>query len=138
MAKSLNKQQLVTVVSMMMIAEMESRDYTLEEADEEVLKSYLEDHTVDGLVDMVNDIPGATDNYLSYIESEEQEEDQVDENDAPSVESMKEILDNLHVGFNMVPGLGAGYAADEEDLKALRVFVAGALAVKGAIQAYMS
>lgn len=138
MSKSLNKQQLVNVVSMMMVAEMESRDYTLEEADEETLKSYLEDHTVDGLVDMVNDIPGATDNYLSCIESEEQEEDQVDENGAPSAESMKEILDNLHVGFNMVPGLGAGYASDEEDLKALRVFVAGALAVKGAIQAYMS
>lgn len=137
MAKSLNKQQLVNVVSMMMVAEMESRDYTLEEADKEVLKSYLEEQTVEDLVDIVGDISGATDEYIDYIESEEQSEDQMDEDDAPSVEDMKEILDNLHAGFNMVPGLGAGYAADEEDLKALRVFVAGALAVKGAIQAYV-
>ena len=138
MAKSLNKQQLVNVVSMMMVAEMVSRDYTLEEADKEVLKSYLEDQTVEDLVDMVSDIPGATDDYIDYIESEEQSEDPVDEDDVPSAEDMKEILDNLHAGFNMVPGLGAGFAADEEDLKALRVFVAGALAVKGAIHAYMS
>ena len=41
--------------------------------------------------------------------------------------NIEEIVDNLHVGFNFVPGVGAGYCSDELDLMKMKEFVRGAL-----------
>lgn len=39
---------------------------------------------------------------------------------------MVEIINNMQVGFNVVPGMGVGYASNEEDLEKMKQFVYGA------------
>lgn len=57
---------------------------------------------------------------------EEKEEVNVTEGNVPEM-NIEEIVDSLHVGFNFVPGVGAGYCSDELDLMKMKEFVRGAL-----------
>lgn len=45
-------------------------------------------------------------------------------------ETIEEVVENLHIGFNYVPGIGVGYCRDEEDLARMKDFVRGGLAVQ--------
>lgn len=56
----------------------------------------------------------------------EAQEQGVDED--PTID-IEEIVDSLKVGFNLVPGVGAGYCSNEEDLQNMKEFVRGALTV---------
>lgn len=39
---------------------------------------------------------------------------------------MAEAINSMKVGFNVVPGMGVGYASNEEDLEKMKQFVYGA------------
>ena len=52
-----------------------------------------------------------------------------DEEETPE-EQINSIVDNLHVGFNFVPGVGFGYCSDEADLERMKDFVRGGVAVQ--------
>ena len=135
MAKSLNKEQLINVVVALVAAELNEKH-----VDEDDFRDFLETYTVEELVEATSDVDNVTnlvDEYEDYNSPEGNDLEDDQEDDDLTEESMQDILDNLHVGYNVVPGLGAGYASDEEDLKNLKVFVAGALAVKGAIQTFL-
>lgn len=43
---------------------------------------------------------------------------------------IEEIVQSLKVGYNMVPGIGAGWCSNEEDLENLRNYIRGALTAK--------
>ena len=48
---------------------------------------------------------------------------------------MEEKLQELHTGFNFIPGIGFGYCKDEEDLAKMREFIRGAMAVSMILKA---
>lgn len=49
--------------------------------------------------------------------------------------TLEEIIGNLHVGLNFIPGLGVAYAADEEDLTKMKKYLQGWLVISTALQA---
>ena len=58
----------------------------------------------------------------------EDNDEVLSEKDEPSVEEkINETCDSLKKGFNFIPGIGAGYARDEEDLAKMKEFVRGSL-----------
>lgn len=77
---------------------------------------------------------------LRYVEDVEEDDDDdvVSEEDdgnlaqrkAKAEAKVSEVVDNLKVGLNIIPGLGACWARDEEDLEHMKEFVRGALAVQ--------
>lgn len=42
------------------------------------------------------------------------------------------MVNNMKVGMNVLPGIGAGYASDEADLERMKQFVLGTLAAAAA------
>lgn len=61
-------------------------------------------------------------NEESYREAQEEEKKSQEE-------VIQEAVDNLHTGFNFIPGIGFGYCKDEEDLAKMREFVRGGMTV---------
>ena len=55
--------------------------------------------------------------------------DPEEEVDDPT-QDIDEIVNNLKIGFNFVPGIGVGYCRNEEDLNRMRDFVRGGMAVQ--------
>lgn len=49
-----------------------------------------------------------------------------EEEDDPT-QDIDEIVNNLKVGFNYVPGIGVGYCSNQEDLEAMKNFVRGGM-----------
>lgn len=125
MAKSLNKQQLVNVMVTLMTVEFANRGVEVEKED---LQEWLEEATVEELVEATQHVGEACDSFLEDPEPEVEEEM---EDEEPAAEaSLQDILDNLHVGINVVPGLGVGYAGSEEDLSKMKAFLVGAWVTK--------
>lgn len=60
-----------------------------------------------------------------YLEDQKEEEDEPVEQDG--VRDLREEIENLKVGVNVIPGVGIAVAKDEEDLKALKEHLRGAL-----------
>lgn len=70
------------------------------------------------------DLTGNFDEDLEYLKELWEEEEVADE------ENIEEVVENLHIGFNYVPGIGVGYCSDEEDLARMKDFVRGGMAVR--------
>lgn len=74
--------------------------------------------------------------YLKEVWRGEEEDFQPVEEDEPVDETQSitqdidEIVNNLKIGFNFVPGIGVGYCRNEEDLNRMRDFVRGGMAVQ--------
>lgn len=68
---------------------------------------------------------------------EDLDEDELEEEDSEKgeslIETFQEMIDGLHVGVNLIPGLGIAVANDEEDLKALKEHLQGWLQIAGAL-----
>ena len=62
------------------------------------------------------------------IVDEDDEDEDENENDAQSVtDRIEKTVAALKIGYNFVPGIGAGWCRNEEDLEKMRDFVRGAL-----------
>lgn len=95
----------------------------VENVDRELLNNILDDpeaweetddYSFEGDVDCLTDL------YLEREEEEIPEEKGFD---------FQEMIDNLHVGVNLIPGMGIAVAKDEEDLKAMKDYLKGWLEV---------
>lgn len=69
--------------------------------------------------------------YLEQLEEENQEDSYQEEDREMDLQMQMDNIDNivnsLHVGYNFVEGVGAGYASNEEDLNKMKEFVRGFL-----------
>lgn len=63
------------------------------------------------------------DNVQFLVWMYEQEVPQEEEKEPTFEEKFEEALSKLQVGFNFVPGLGVGYAKDEDDLEAMKAWL---------------
>ena len=63
--------------------------------------------------------------YLIHIWDIKTDGEDLDEKSVE--EEIEEEIAKLHVGFNVIDGIGAGYVRDEEDLENFKLFVRGAL-----------
>lgn len=78
-----------------------------------------------------NDLTGNFDEDLEYLKGIWEEEEVVDEEDTETPEeNIEEVVENLKIGFNYVPGIGVGYCCNEEDLARMKDFVRGGMAVQ--------
>ena len=110
---------------------------------EGVEKEVLAELTTDDLVDLVSRLIEDEDDALASLDEivaafiqdrfghlltpDEEEMDDDDDDEQPEMD-IETIVNSLHVGYNEVPGVGAGYCNDEKDLQNMKMFVAGALA----------
>lgn len=114
------------------------RDMDIEATEDEVFD-------VINTIDITGNWDADTDTLLhkciSLAEEAQYEEEAEDENEEPcdgplgciaeekkAVEArIDEIVGSLKVGYNFIPGIGAGWCSSEEDLEKMRDFVRGAL-----------
>lgn len=76
-----------------------------------------DDYSFEGDVECLSDL---------YFDNLKEEEEEVPEEKGFDFE---EMIDSLHVGVNLVPGMGIAVAKDEEDLKAMKEYLRGWLQV---------
>lgn len=75
-------------------------------------------------------------NFLVESWLEDNDEVLSEEDEEKSVEEeINETCDSLKIGFNFIPGIGAGYARDEEDLAKMKEFVRGSLTMAAMMRA---
>jgi len=99
--------------------------------DRNILNSEDDRAKVKNLISEVEeDLIGNFDEDLEYLIHiwEYDTEGETEVQDEKSVEEeIEEEIAKLHVGFNVIDGIGAGYVRDEEDLENFKLFVRGAL-----------
>ena len=96
--------------------------------DQNILNSEDDRAEIKDLIHEVEDeLSGNFDEDLEYLKGL-WEEEVVDE-ETPE-ENIEEVVGNLHIGFNYVPGIGVGYCRNEEDLARMKDFVRGGMAVQ--------
>lgn len=68
-------------------------------------------------------------NFLveAWLDDNDEVVSEEDEPEKTVEEGINEACDSLKIGFNFIPGIGAGYARDEEDLAKMKEFVRGSL-----------
>lgn len=78
-----------------------------------------------------HELSGNFDEDLEYLKGLWEEEEVVSEEDTETPEeNIEEVVGNIHIGFNYIPGIGVGFCRDEEDLARMKDFVRGGLAVQ--------
>lgn len=101
------------------INEMFDRNVLNSEADREKAKEQLDileqNEELTGIFD--EDVSTAIEAWKEVKQEEEREN------------NLESLLEQLHVGYNFVPGLGFGYVRDEEDLEHLKRFIRGQVAM---------
>lgn len=100
--------------------------------DQNILNSEDDRAEIKDLIHEVEDeLSGNFDEDLEYLQGLWATEKAVEEEDTETPEeTIEEVVENLHIGFNYVPGIGVGYCRDEEDLARMKDFVRGGLAVQ--------
>lgn len=100
--------------------------------DQNILNSEDDRAEIKDLIHEVEDeLSGNFDEDLEYLKGLWEEEEVVSEEDTETPEeNIEEVVGNLHIGFNYVPGIGVGFCRDEEDLARMKDFVRGGLAVQ--------
>lgn len=80
---------------------------------------------------------GNFDEDLEYLkELWEKEGPVLEEKDEPEDETqnIEDVVNNLKIGFNFIPGIGVGFCSNEKDLEAMKNFVRGGMAVQKMIE----
>ena len=98
--------------------EIKKRGYGIGYEDLQDLVSELED-------DLSEDFQADVDTVVECYLEGQKEEDEPEEQDG--VRNLREEIDNLKVGVNVIPGVGIAVASDEKDLEALKEHLRGAL-----------
>lgn len=77
-----------------------------------------------------HNLTGNFEEDLEYLKDLWEEEKVVEEEVDDPTQDIDEIVNNLKIGFNFVPGIGVGYCRNEEDLNRMRDFVRGGMAIQ--------
>ena len=108
--------------------------------DQNILKSEDDRDYIKGLLyedGYEADLNGNFDEDLEHLKEVWEEEGPVlEEKDKPEDETqnIEDVVDNLKIGFNFIPGIGVGFCSNEKDLEAMKNFVRGGIAVQKMIK----
>lgn len=108
--------------------------------DQNILKSEDDRDYIKGLLyedGYEADLNGNFDEDLEYLKEVWEEEGPVlEETDEPEDETqnIEDVVNNLKVGFNFIPGIGVGFCSNEKDLEAMKNFVRGGMAIQKMIE----
>ena len=70
--------------------------------------------------------------HLKEVWEEEGPQPVVEEED--ETQNIEDVVNNLKIGFNFIPGIGVGFCSNEKDLEAMKNFVRGGMAVQKMIE----
>ena len=108
--------------------------------DQNILKSEDDREYIKGLIyedGYGEELNGNFDEDLEYLkELWEKEGPVLEEKDEPEDETqnIEDIVNNIKIGFNFIPGIGVGFCSNEKDLEAMKNFVRGGMAVQKMIE----
>lgn len=108
--------------------------------DQNILKSEDDRDYIKGLIyedGYGEELNGNFDEDLEYLkELWEKEGPVLEETDEPEDETqnIEDIVNNIKIGFNFIPGIGVGFCSNEKDLEAMKNFVRGGMAVQKMIE----
>ena len=110
-----------------LINEMFDQNILKSEDDRDYIKGLLYE---DGYGEELN---GNFDEDLEYLkELWEKEGPVLEEKD--ETQNIEDVVNNLKIGFNFIPGIGVGFCSNEKDLEAMKNFVRGGMAVQKMIE----
>ena len=78
------------------------------------------------------ELTGNFDEDLEYLRKVWEGEPALEETD--ETQNIEDIVNNLKIGFNFIPGIGVGFCSNEKDLEAMKNFVRGGMAVQKMIE----
>ena len=108
--------------------------------DQNILKSEDDRDYIKGLIyedGYEADLNGNFDEDLEYLKEVWEEEGPVlEEKDKPEDETqnIEDVVNNIKIGFNFIPGIGVGFCSNEKDLEAMKNFVRGGMAIQKMIE----
>ena len=108
--------------------------------DQNILKSEDDRDYIKGLLyedGYEADLNGNFDEDLEHLKEVWEEEGPVlEEKDKPEDETqnIEDVVNNIKIGFNFIPGIGVGFCSNEKDLEAMKNFVRGGMAVQKMIE----
>ena len=108
--------------------------------DQNILKSEDDREYIKGLIyedGYGEELNGNFDEDLEYLkELWEKEGPVLEETDEPEDETqnIEDIVNNIKIGFNFIPGIGVGFCSNEKDLEAMKNFVRGGMAIQKMIE----
>ena len=108
--------------------------------DQNILKSEDDRDYIKGLLyedGYEADLNGNFDEDLEYLkEVWEKEGPVLEETDEPENETqnIEDVVNNIKIGFNFIPGIGVGFCSNEKDLEAMKNFVRGGMAIQKMIE----
>ena len=108
--------------------------------DQNILKSEDDRDYIKGLIyedGYGEELNGNFDEDLEYLkELWEKEGPVLEEKDEPEDETqnIEDVVNNIKIGFNFIPGIGVGFCSNEKDLEAMKNFVRGGMAVQKMIE----
>ena len=108
--------------------------------DQNILKSEDDRENIKGLIyedGYGEELNGNFDEDLEYLEELWEKEGPVlEETDEPvdETQSIEDVVNNIKIGFNFIPGIGVGFCSNEKDLEAMKNFVRGGMAIQKMIE----
>ena len=108
--------------------------------DQNILKSEVDRDCIKGLIyedGYGEDLNGNFDEDLEYLkEVWEKGGRGLEETDEPvdETQNIEDIVNNIKIGFNFIPGIGVGFCSNEKDLEAMKNFVRGGMAIQKMIE----
>ena len=108
--------------------------------DQNILKSEDDRDYIKGLLyedGYEADLNGNFDEDLEHLKEVWEEEGPVlEEKDKPEDETqnIEDVVNNIKIGFNFIPGIGIGFCSNEKDLEAMKNFVRGGMAIQKMIE----
>lgn len=104
--------------------------------DQNILKSEDDREYIKGLIyedGYGEELNGNFDEDLEYLkELWEKEGPVLEEED--ETQSIEDVVNNIKIGFNFIPGIGVGFCSNEKDLEAMKNFVRGGMAIQKMIE----
>ena len=104
--------------------------------DQNILKSEDDRENIKGLIyedGYGEELNGNFDEDLEYLkELWEKEGPVLEEED--ETQNIEDIVNNIKIGFNFIPGIGVGFCSNEKDLEAMKNFVRGGMTVQKMIE----
>lgn len=104
--------------------------------DQNILKSEDDREYIKGLIyedGYGEELNGNFDEDLEYLkELWEKEGPVLEEED--ETQNIEDVVNNIKIGFNFIPGIGVGFCSNEKDLEAMKNFVRGGMAIQKMIE----
>lgn len=104
--------------------------------DQNILKSEDDREYIKGLIyedGYGEELNGNFDEDLEYLkELWEKEGPVLEEED--ETQNIEDVVNNIKIGFNFIPGIGVGFCSNEKDLEAMKNFVRGGMTVQKMIE----